>query len=277
MRIELSVDLDATLGCGQAHRWLKKNGRWEGVLGDEIVTLSQREDGFECEGTSDKEAVLSYFRAEDDLDEIYADISETDGYMARLAEAVPGLRLLRQDPWECTATYLLAVNANVKRIGSMVEAVCEEFGKNLGRRFSFPEPEEIDEGCGDICRCRLGYREGSFMKLANSVRTGEHDPLSLTNLDYQSCRDKLMEVDGIGPKVADCISLFAYGHMESFPVDARISRLMRDIYGVTGSYSKVAEEGRRRFGKYPGYAQELLYHSTVISTSQAQAGGLHPV
>jgi N-glycosylase/DNA lyase len=52
---------------------------------------------------------------------------------------------------------------------------------------------------------------------------------------------------------------------------------MRDIYGVTGSYSKVAEEGRRRFGKYPGYAQELLYHSTVISTSQAQAGGLHPV
>ncbi|MDI9378886.1 MAG: 8-oxoguanine DNA glycosylase, N-terminal domain-containing protein, partial [Candidatus Thermoplasmatota archaeon] len=100
MRIELPVNLDATLGCGQAHRWIKKDGRWEGVLGDEIVTLEQRRDGFECEGTSDKEMILSYFRAEDDLEEIYADISGADVHMARLAEACPGLRILRQDPWE---------------------------------------------------------------------------------------------------------------------------------------------------------------------------------
>ncbi len=277
MRIELSVDLNATLGCGQAHRWLKKDGRWEGVLEDKIVTLEQRKNGFECEGTSDKEMILSYFRAEDDLDEIYDDLSKTDPHMARLTGACPGLRILRQDPWECTATYLLAVNANVKRIGSMVESVCREFGRDLGGRFSFPRPEEIDGGCGDICRCRLGYREGRFLKLAGSVRSGDHDPLSLTGLDYRSCRKKLMRIEGIGPKVADCISLFAYGHMEAFPVDARISRLMKDIYGVSGNYSEVADEGRRRFGKYPGYAQELLYHSAIIFTSQAQDGGLHPV
>lgn len=277
MRIELPVNLDATLGCGQAHRWIKKDGRWEGVLGDEIVTLEQRRDGFECEGTSDKEMILSYFRAEDDLEEIYADISGADVHMARLAEACPGLRILRQDPWECTATYLLAVNANVKRIGSMVESVCREFGRDLGGRYSFPAPEEIGSGCGDICRCRLGYREGRFLRLAESVRSGEHDPLSLRKLDYQSCRNELMRIEGIGPKVADCISLFAYGHMEAFPVDARISRVMADIYGVSGNYSEVAEEGRRRFGKYPGYAQELLYHSVIIFTSQAQDGGLHPV
>lgn len=277
MRIRLPVNLDATLGCGQAHRWRKKGGRWEGVLGDEIIVLEERDGGFDCEGTSDREMVLSYFRAEDDIDEIYADMSAADPYLSRVAEACPGLRILRQDPWECMATYILAVNANVKRIASMVDAVCREFGKDLGGRYSFPGPREIAEGRGDIRRCRLGYREKRFVSLAESVNNGECDLSSFGSLDYEECRSELMRIDGVGPKVADCVSLFAFGHMEAFPVDARISRIMEEVYGITGSYSKVADGGRRMFGRFPGYAQELLYHSSVIFVSQAQAGGLQPV
>lgn len=264
MRIELDVSLDPTLGCGQAHRWIKKGDIWEGVLGKEIISLKQTEDGFECSGTDDKTMILDYFRADDDLDEIYADCSKNDPYVASLAERCPGLRLLRQDPWECMATYLLATNANVKRIGCMVENVCKEFGKDLGGRYSFPTPEEIIEGESRISNCRLGYRDERFVELAHRVADGDIDPYELRKMDYQGCVNMLLSIKGIGPKVADCIALFSMDHLEAFPIDARIGRMMKERYGQDGNYRDISDYARRRFGRYAGYAQELLYHSGFI-------------
>jgi N-glycosylase/DNA lyase len=64
--------------------------------------------------------------------------------------------------------------------------------------------------------------------------------------------------------VADCVALFAFEHMEAFPIDARISKVMENIYGVTGSYKTVSAYGREKFGIYAGYAQEFLYHADFI-------------
>lgn len=264
MRIELDVSLDPTLGCGQAHRWIKKGNVWEGVLGKEIISLKQTEDGFECSGTDDKAMILDYFRADDDLNEIYADCSKNDPYVASLAERCPGLRLLRQDPWECMATYLLATNANVKRIGCMVENVCKEFGKDLGGRYSFPTPEEIIDGESRISNCRLGYRDERFVELAHRVADGDIDPYELRKMDYHGCVNMLLSIKGIGPKVADCIALFSMDHLEAFPIDARIGRMMKERYGQDGNYRDISDYARRRFGRYAGYAQELLYHSGFI-------------
>lgn len=264
MRIELDVSLDPTLGCGQAHRWIKKGDVWEGVLGKEIISLKQTEDGFECSGTDDRTMILDYFRADDDLDKIYADCSKNDPYVASLAERCPGLRLLRQDPWECMATYLLATNANVKRIGCMVENVCKEFGKDLGGRYSFPTPEEIIDGESRISNCRLGYRDERFVELAHRVADGDIDPYELKKMDYQGCVNMLLSIKGIGPKVADCIALFSMDHLEAFPIDARIGKMMKERYGQDGNYRDISDYARRRFGRYAGYAQELLYHSGFI-------------
>lgn len=264
MRIELDVSLDPTLGCGQAHRWIKKGDIWEGVLGKEIISLKQTEDGFECSGTDDRTMILDYFRADDDLNEIYTDCSKNDPYVASLAERCPGLRLLRQDPWECMATYLLATNANVKRIGCMVENVCREFGKDLGGRYSFPTPEEIIDGESRISNCRLGYRDERFVELAHRVADGDIDPYELRKMDYQGCVNMLLSIKGIGPKVADCIALFSMDHLEAFPIDARIGRMMKERYGQDGNYRDISDYARRRFGRYAGYAQELLYHSGFI-------------
>jgi len=277
MKIVMDVSLDPTLGCGQAHRWLKKDDKWEGVLNNKIVTLQQTVDGFECEGTSNKKMMLDYFRSDDDLDTIYKDISVADPYIAELVSKCSGLRILKQDPWECIATYLLATNANVKRIHMMVESVCREFGKDLRGRFSFPTPQEIVEGTGNICSCKLGYREGRFLELAQRVYCGDIEPNDLCKMNYEDCRKTLLSISGIGNKVADCIALFAYGHMESFPIDARIEKILNEKYNITGNYAKLTEFTRSKFGKYSGYAQEFLYHSNFILESQAHAGGLQPI
>lgn len=264
MRFVMDVSLDASLGCGQAHRWFKKGDVWEGVLRNEIVLLRQTSDGFECEGTDDEQMILDYFRSDDDLDSIVRDISECDGYVASLAERCPGMRILKQDHWECIATYLLATNANVKRIGQMVDSVCREFGRDLGGRFSFPTPEEIIAGEDRIAKCRLGYREQRFIELAHKVHDGSFDPEALSGLCYEDCVERLLTLKGIGPKVADCIALFSYGHLDAFPIDARIGKVLETRYGQTGSYSKLSEYARKRFGRYAGYAQEFLYHADFI-------------
>ena len=265
MRIRMDISVGPTLGCGQAHRWIKKNNSWEGVLGDDIVTITQTEDGFECTGCNDRKKILDYFRADDDLNEIYRECSEADSYVSSLAERCPGLRLLRQNPWECIATYLLATNANVKRIGVMVENVCKAFGRDLGGRYSFPRPEEITEIEERIGECRLGYRADRFIELAHLVTDGKLKPYEIRKMSYEECIETLLTVNGIGPKVADCIALFSMDHLNAFPIDARIERVLKEKYNRTGSYRKLSEFARNRFGRYAGYAQELLYHSDFIA------------
>lgn len=265
MFICTDIDLDSTLGCGQAHRWRRKDdGVWEGVIGNFIVTMAPAPGGTEVSGTEDRRRVETYLRVEDNLRDIIAEISSKDAHVASLAHACPDLRILKQDRWECTATYILATNANVARIGKMVEAVCDTFGKDLGGRHAFPSPKEILDNRDEIPCCKLGFRESRLLEFAEKVESGEHDPDALVECGYEECVSQLMGINGVGPKVADCVALFAYGHLSAFPIDARISKVMETVYGITGSYKTVSEHGRRLFGRYAGYAQEYLYHSDFI-------------
>lgn len=263
MKIQMDVALDPTLGCSQAHRWHKTDNVWKGVLGNNLIELVQTEDGFQCKGC-EKDRILEYFRSDDDLSSIMDEISEKDKHVAKLAAACPGLRILKQDVWECTATYILATNANVKRIAKMVESVCDMYGTDLGNIRTFPTPKQILDGCENIGECKLGYREDRFLEFARKVDDGTYDLESFKNLSYYDCITELKKINGVGPKVADCVAIFAYGHLESFPIDARISKVMKDIYGIEGKYDVVADAGRSIFGRYAGYAQELLYHSQNI-------------
>ena len=263
--VVMDVSLDPTLGCGQAHRWRKlADGRWEGVIGNDVVTLTQTPDGFDCEGSSDIRSVLTYFRAEDDLDSIVREISAADECVASLSHACPGLRILKQPEWECLATYVLATNVNVKRIAKMVESVCDLFGTDLGARRAFPTPSQILDKKERICECRLGFREPRFITLAQRVEDGEIDIEGMKEMDYGTLHRELCSIYGVGPKVADCVAIFGYGHLCAFPVDVRIQKEMEKRYGVTGNYAKVSAYGREKFGRYAGYAQEFLYHSGFI-------------
>jgi len=266
MHFTLEVALDPTLGCGQAHRWRKQaDGSWQGVIGHDVVTLMQTDDGFECEGCTDAAALRRYFRTEDDLSTIIAEIAEKDPQVAALSAACPGLRLLRQPTWECLATYVLATNVNVKRIAKMVESVCDHFGTDLGTRRAFPTPRQILDGCDCLCECRLGFREGRFLELAQRMDSGDFRLAPLERMSYEDLTVQLQDLKGVGPKVADCVALFGYGRLEAFPVDVRIADEMRTRYGVEGNYQKVAAAGRKKFGRYAGYAQEFLYHSGFIA------------
>lgn len=262
--MRLKVSLDHTLGCGQAHRWKKlDSGSWQGVIKNRLVTMTQTDEGISFEGTSIEE-VKEYLRYDDDLNSIYSELSSADPYISELASRCPGLRILKQPEWECLATYVLATNANVKRISKMVESVCGLFGTDLGGRNSFPTPAQILNGKELLPECKLGFRECRFLRLAERTESEEIDIDAMCQMDYDDLIRELQTIDGVGPKVADCVALFGFGKLDAFPIDVRIQHAVENCYGVTGSYRTVSEFGRRKFGRYAGYAQELLYHAEYI-------------
>ncbi|MDD1773176.1 MAG: 8-oxoguanine DNA glycosylase, N-terminal domain-containing protein, partial [Methanomassiliicoccales archaeon] len=121
------LSLDRTLGCGQVFRWRKERGWWKGILADRVVKLRQQGTGIEVVGEIPEDLLFSYFRATDDLDEIVREISKDD-YVASLVKRFDGLRLIRQNPWECAASYTLATYASIPRIEGMIENLCRTFG-----------------------------------------------------------------------------------------------------------------------------------------------------
>jgi N-glycosylase/DNA lyase len=254
------IDLDHTLSCGQAFRWRKSNGEWKGIVAGKEVALNQVGDEVDVRTKLSDRAVRSYFRCDDDIEQIFAEIGK-DRYVAKLLQRYRGLRILRQDPWECSASYILATYANVPRIIQMVEKVCRTFGTELSEgTYAFPSPEQILNKSVKAGTCGLGYRCDRFVEFARSVHEGAVDFQSLKRADYPDCVKKLVQLEGIGTKVADCVAIFSLDHLDAFPIDVRIGRALEQRYGVKGSYRKVSEWARGHFGPYAGYAQEYIYY-----------------
>ena len=255
------IDLDSTLGCGQVFRWRKEGDVWKGILNGKELRLRQKGGSVIAEGDIDDASLERYFRSDDDLDSIRSEISK-DGRIASMVSNVPGLRLIRQDPWECAASYVLATNANIPRIQNMIEKVCRTFGDLLpGGGFSFPRPDQISGGNEAAKTCGLGFRCNRFVEFARLVDRGEIELETLRKVDYEECVSELRSYPGIGAKVADCVAVFSLDHLEAFPVDVRIKKAMEQMYGICGTYRSVNRFGRDYFGRYAGYAQEYIYYS----------------
>ncbi len=253
------INLDYTLDCGQAFRWRKVADEWQGVVKGRTIALRVRGKKVDVSTDLADREVERYFRTDDDLDAIERELRRDD-YVSKLIHRFGGLRILRQEPWECACSYVLATNANVPRIKKMIEAVCSTYGDSIAPGvFSFPSPEQILTAEKKAEDCRLGYRCDRFVEFAKAAAKGALDFDSLRNASYEECVRSLVQFDGIGDKVADCIAVFCLDHLEAFPIDVRIRRVLEQRYSMTGSYRKLSAQARAHFGRFGGYAQEFIY------------------
>ncbi|MDE2838810.1 MAG: DNA glycosylase [Chloroflexota bacterium] len=274
-------DLARVLDGSQDFRWRKlEQGWYSGVLDRNIVHVRQDHDDLEYRAHTDLDSLLiSYFRLHEDIDAIYATLSSRDPDMAALARDHPYLRVLRQpDPWECTVAYICSANNNVKGIGRILEDIAEEMGKpvQLGQdiRYTFPSPEQVLEaGPTPLRTMRLGLeRHSHILHAARQVWRGELDlsRLSLSETPYPEARQRLMQLRGVGPKIADCIALFSLDKPEAFPIDTHIRKALISRYfppGARLSDKQLGEFARVRYGKYAGWAGQLLFQSRWSAAS----------
>lgn len=265
-RIKIAdFNLDHTLSCGQVFRW-EKSDWWTGIINGTVVRAKQEEGELLITSSLKKDFITDYFRLDDDMGEIYSSINR-DEKIAFLIKKYSGLRLVRQDPWECLVSYMCSSNNTIRNITNSIRRMCECFGNEIEKGFySFPTPESLSDvpSC-DMSRCRLGFRAMRILKVASMIANGDFDLGAIRALSLSEGRKELVKIEGVGNKIADCVLLFAYGKLDSFPVDTHIEQIMERYYGFNfrGPKSKKREEiagfARRYFGKYCGYAQEYLY------------------
>lgn len=266
-----NYNLEVTLNSGQAFRWELHQGAWEGIVGERWVRLTQEDNAILAETASPvkewrwlAEYLQVDFRLESAL-ETFPD----DQPMRAAVSACRGIRLLRQNPWECLASFILSSNKQIIHIRQIIQLICERFGEpvrsaSATRQFyQFPDSSllaDVDEA--ELRKCRMGYRARYLREAANLVASSRIDLRQLPDQQIDKARAALMSIPGVGRKIADCVLLFSLGFDESFPIDVWVMRGLREYYLVDRSVSlkDLQRFAVEHFGPYAGYAQQYLFH-----------------
>ncbi len=283
-------NLDSTLCCGQAFRWEKIGEWWYGVVADQPFKVRQNGNILEFENISTS-FVEKYFGLKDDLPLILKQIAK-DKHMEEAVNALKGLRILRQNPWECLISYICATYKNIPAIKRMLFNLSRKFGEEAvfdNRVFyTFPEPQKLAKASlQELASCGLGYRAKYVAETAKKVASGEFNIEELYTKPFEEARKKLLALPGVGPKVADCVLLFSLEKLEAFPVDVWMKRIIIKHYAIhfegefvrrisnkksltIADYEKLSFFGRGYFGKFAGYAQEYLFHFERLNAGKLQ-------
>lgn len=269
--------LDHIFDCGQAFRWEKQqDGSYTGIAGGRIANIQfEPYDGCMAEGrliiNNAEEADYGFWEKYLDMARDYAEIKQLLGRDPVMAEAITygeGIRLLQQEPWETLVSFIISQNNHIPRIKKCIESLAENFGEKSGiykgREFySLPEPEKL--AClteEDLAVCRLGYRAKYLIATAKKVCELGTDSLNKVALPHVSSKEAYEYITGftgVGPKVANCIMLFALGKYDSFPLDVWMKRVMEEEYGLK-TPKAMAEFAADNFGEYGGFAQQYLFY-----------------
>jgi N-glycosylase/DNA lyase len=185
-----------------------------------------------------------------------------------------GLRLVRQDPFQCFISFIVSSNSNIQKIKSSLEKISMKFGKKIQfdnkEFYLFPEPKKIANATiQEIQNCGVGYRAKFIIDAAKRVESKQIDFDYLKKSNYQDAKEIILTVPGIGNKVADCILLFSLDKMEAFPLDRWMIRILEKYYldkfeletkSITDKqYDILHEKIVKYFGPYAGYAQQFLF------------------
>ena len=276
--IEQPFNLTHTLECGQAFRWRREGDWYYGVIYGNILKIRQTLLGVEFESypLPEEEIVnrlIYYLRLDDDLPDIYSKIGK-DERMRRAITQFYGLRLLRQEPWECLASFICSISSNIPRISECIESLCRKMGDPLEMdghvRYSFPTPERVMElGETGLRLIGWGFRAPYLAGTAERIGRGIYDLDGLRELTYDDAKKDLMSLHGVGDKVADCVLLFSLEKLDSFPVDRWVRRAVEEWYaiGENPSYDAIRTWALDYFGGHAGYAQQYLFHRRRLEKS----------
>ena len=265
------LDLTSTLAGGQCFRWRQDDqGRWHGVIGEDIVRLSMTDDGLVIESSPTSpaeiaESIVSYMRLDDDLTAIQKRLS-SDQTVRQGIEHYPGMRIMRQEPWETLAGFILSSTSNIPRISGIMESLAETFGTIVSlpglERTTFPSPDVLAEAGEDRLReMRCGFRAPYLAGAAHAVASGDLSLGELRGAPYQEVLKELTSLHGVGEKIADCVMLFSLDRSEAFPADRWVRKVLTEWYDLplNVTYDGARQWAWNRFGSDAGYANQYLF------------------
>lgn len=249
--------------CGQCFRFVPDNGGYTGVAHGRVLHVEKHVRDVRLWPCSEQEyhgIWHHYFDMGTDYEKLLG-ILPQDGFLQASLQYGRGLRVLCQPPFETLITFILSANNNVSRIRGLVERLCSAYGEPVGERhFAFPAPAALAAATEEDFRALgAGYRAPYIRSAARAVAEG-FDLNALKDTPYPEAKKALQALDGVGPKVADCVLLFSLHHRCAFVQDVWIRRVLREVYRAPGGKAQAERFIHARFGEYGGIAQQYLFH-----------------
>lgn len=245
-----SFSLKDTLTCGQCFRWEEqKDGSFSGIAGGSYgkrAILYQKGETLLIESETKPDFWAQYLDLDEDYDQWKIRFRKDPTLSSAIAYC-GGIRLLRQDPWETMVSFIISANNNIPRIKGIIGRLCENFGENG----AFPSAERLSTlDLDDLAPLRAGFRAKYILDAAQKVAAGALNLTAVAGMDIEDARKELMTVNGIGPKVAECILLYGFHRLEAFPIDTWIKKVLTQYY----------PDGFPNWAEPRGIAQQYLFH-----------------
>ena len=198
----------------------------------------------------EKEILYEYLDLNRDYFKIKKDILEktkdTAGAL-EVKEAISygkGIRILKQDILETTISFIISANNNIPRIKKSVEYISKNYGERIEideeifgidlkdfkeNMYTFPKIDKLVKLTEeDFKNAGTGFRAKRLVDTIRKIKDGFLE--NTENLSDEQLYEKLIQLDGVGPKVANCIMLFGYNRLDSFPIDVWVKRVMHEVF-----------------------------------------------
>ena len=270
-----SFNLKHIFECGQCFRWNKEsNGSYTGIVGKNVINVKQVDNQviFSSFGADDlQKLVVNYFDLNRNYEEIKDKLSKIDEHLAKSIEYGNGIRILNQDLWETIISFIISANNNIPRIKGIIDKISQKYGKKIEWNgkiyYTFPTVEQLSKASvEDLRGLGLGFRDVRVYATTHKILEGQVDLTKLhSEKNTQKIRNILLTLDGVGPKVADCILLFStLKRFDVFPIDVWVRRVMNELYIKNTDETKVSKKeieklAKEKYGNLEGIAQQYLF------------------
>lgn len=257
--------------CGQCFRWiLNEDNSYTGVIKDRVINVIQDEDIVtfkNCSKEDYEDFIEDYFDLKRDYSLIKSRLSSLDVHLELAVGFGDGIRILNQDPFEMIITFILSANNRIPMIMRAVDGLSQKYGDYIGEfsgknYYKFPTAEKLAESeIADLRLSGVGFRDKYINKTSIMISENPEILSNLLLMEYKDAFKELQKLSGVGPKVADCISLFSLRKTEAFPVDTWVKKIMEYFYIKEDSSFKIIKEyADKYYGEYAGFAQQYLFY-----------------
>ena len=270
-----SFNLKHIFECGQCFRWNENDdGSYTGVVKNGVINVKKDGENIIFSGMCDGnlEAIVEdYFDLQNNYNDIKEKLSKIDNYMKISTEFGEGIRILHQDLWECIISFIISANNNIPRIKKIIERISEKYGNKIefdgNEYYTFPTPEQLSKASiEDLRKLGLGFRDKRVYNTTKMINEKSFNLDNIEKLDDSSfIEEELVKLDGVGPKVANCIMLFSLKRYDVFPIDVWVRRVMNDLYIHNEDEDKVSKKvlkllAEEKFLGIQGLAQQYLFY-----------------
>ncbi|QGU94201.1 8-oxoguanine DNA glycosylase [Clostridium bovifaecis] len=265
----INFQLPHIFDCGQCFRWnSQENGNYIGIAFERVIEVEKRENDVIIYNTTEEEFEdiwVDYFDLYRDYSSIKKVLGE-DELLRKSVEFGEGIRILKQEPFEITISFIISANNRIPMIKKAINNIARKWGKAIDYKgntyYTFPSIKDL-ENCtiDELSDCGTGFRAKYIKSTIEGIIKGEINLRDIKELSDDQCHNALQELSGVGPKVADCIMLFSMQKYSAFPVDVWVKRAMQHFYLAPDvSLKKIRDFGRDKFEEFSGFAQQYLFY-----------------